>query len=122
MKFLKSLLSIHLFVCLFVVNTHASNVKHKVVFNTSIIIDTTIAADGNIYSRINLSDCSFSSEEGMPQLPVKIVKLIIPSGEEPTDVICTKGKGEIPLAVADFQAVPIYNSLLHNINICLKYA
>ena len=34
-----------MFVCLFVVNTHASNVKHKVVFNTSIIIDTTIAAD-----------------------------------------------------------------------------
>ncbi len=73
----------------------ASNVKYKVVFDTDFIIDTTIAADGNIYSIINFSGCSFTSEEGMPQLPVKIIKLIIPADKEPVDVIWTKDKGKI---------------------------
>ncbi len=87
-----------LFVCVFVCCTMsivATTIQHKVIFDTKMVIDTTIAQDGNIYSTINLPNCIFSSEEGTPQLPIKIVKLIIPADEEPADVICSLGENYV---------------------------
>lgn len=73
----------------------ATNIKHKVVFDTKIVIDTIVETDGNIYSMIKLPDCSFSSDEGSPQLPMKIINLIIPANEEPISVSFSKSGGKI---------------------------
>ncbi|GAB1452553.1 hypothetical protein MASR2M47_26090 [Draconibacterium sp.] len=59
------------------------------------VIDTKIAQDGNIYSVINLADCSYLMEEGVPNLPVKIIKLIIPVGEVAVGVNITNTSGGI---------------------------
>ena len=94
MKYLKESLSIWIFICC-LIQVHATDIKHKVIFDTKVAIDTTLAADGNIYSIIKFADCSFSSEEGYPQLPVRMVNLIIPANEEPVKVICSQGEGKV---------------------------
>jgi hypothetical protein len=94
MKCLKNSLFVWLFICC-LTPAQATDIKHKVIFDTKVVIDTTIAADGNTYSVIKFPDCSFSQEEGMPQLPVRIINLIIPANEEPAKVICTKGAGTV---------------------------
>lgn len=73
----------------------ASTVQHKVVFDTNIVIDTTVAQDGNSYSVIKFPDCSLLSEEGAPQLPVKMINLIIPAGEEVDKVVISKGSSSV---------------------------
>ena len=49
MKHLKSFLIVCVFIS-YAITGIASNVKYKVVFDTDFIINTKIAADGNIYS------------------------------------------------------------------------
>jgi hypothetical protein len=74
----------------------ASTVQRKVIFDTKkVVIDTTIAQDGNIYSVIDLPDCNFLTAEGVPQLPVKTVTLIIPAGEEAVGITLTSTSGRI---------------------------
>jgi hypothetical protein len=72
MKYLKESLFIWIFICC-LIPAHATDIKHKVIFDTKVVIDMTVAADGNTYSIIKFADCSFSSEEGNPQLPVRMV-------------------------------------------------
>jgi len=66
MKTLKKLLASLAVVCC-ISNLNASNIHHKVVFDTNISISTKVAKDGSTYSIIKQNDCVFSSEEGMPR-------------------------------------------------------
>ncbi len=88
-----------LFVCVSVCCTVpiiATNIQHKVVFGTKeVVMDTTVAQDGNIYSLINFPGCNFLTEEGVPQLPVKTVTLIIPAGEEAVGITYKSSSGGI---------------------------
>lgn len=113
MKYLKESLFIWIFICCLIL-AHATDIKHKVIFDTKVVIDTTVAADGNTYSVIKFTDCSFSSEEGNPQLPVRMVNLIIPANEEPVNVICSQGGGKaIPLK---YPILPVQKPIPTSVN------
>jgi hypothetical protein len=92
----------------------ASTVQHKVVFDTKVVIDTTVAQDGNIYSVINLPDCSFSLTEGVPQLPVKTVNLIIPAGEEAVGVTHVKAGGTV--ISLNYPVLPVQKPIPTSVN------
>ncbi len=113
MKYLKESLFIWIFICC-LISAYATDIKHKVIFDTKVVVDTTAAADGNTYSIIKFADCSFSSEEGNPQLPVRMVNLIIPANEEPVKVICSKGGGKaLPLK---YPILPVQKPIPTSVN------
>ena len=65
-------------------------VSHSVEFNRSKISFTSLTAeDGNTYDKLLLADLSQTDEFGKPLLPVKYVKLIIPSNQDVDRVIFT---------------------------------
>lgn len=64
----------------------ATVLNHQVSFKEEIKIDSIIALNGNVFATINLAGSIFTLNEGTPQLPFKLVKLIIPADEEPESV------------------------------------
>jgi len=106
-----------LFVCVFVccsIPIIATNIQHKVVFDTKVVIDTMIAQDGNTYSIIDFPGCSYSLKEGAPQLPVKIIKLIIPAEEESVDVTCSPGSSKV--ISLNYSVLPVQKPIPTSIN------
>jgi hypothetical protein len=82
------------FVCC-AIAANATTIHHAVSFNTDLTVDTLAAPDGNVYTTLSLAGCFFPEEEGMPQLPVKTVKLIIPADSEPETVEITNEKAKV---------------------------
>ena len=83
-----------MFVCLTFVS-NATVIHYKVSFEKKLKVDTLLADDGNFYSAVSLYDCIISDQEGAPNLPKKIITLIIPADEEADKIVLTKGKGEM---------------------------
>ncbi len=60
-----------------------SQVSHTVNFSEGKInLSELKAADQNNYVRVNFSDFRMSDEVGKPELPVKYIRLIIPSNQD----------------------------------------
>lgn len=58
-----------------------SQISHAMHFSSSdLSIESIVAADNNTYSEIRVADFNYKSEPGMPALPVKQIKLVIPEG------------------------------------------
>jgi len=65
----------------------ASQINHTVQFSSNNILFTNEAApDGNTYTKVSLPDFYQVSDTGKPALPVKYIKLIIPSGQTVDDI------------------------------------
>ncbi len=56
-------------------------ISHTVHFSSNdLLIQSIVAADNNTYSEIRVANFNYNSEPGMPALPVKQIKLVIPEG------------------------------------------
>jgi len=78
------------FLICFVLISNATTINYRVSFAHDLAIDSVFAEDGITYAKISLENCVMSQDEGEPQLPVKLVKLIIPADEEADLVLVSK--------------------------------
>jgi len=63
-------------------------VSHTVSFSRSDLNFTKVKAeDGNFYEKVSIPDLSQTNEAGKPCLPVKYVRLIVPSDQDVESVI-----------------------------------
>nr|HPR33371.1 C25 family cysteine peptidase [Prolixibacteraceae bacterium] len=94
MKRFCNFLLICLFLC-FGLISRATTINFHVRFEPDLKIATQTADDGNLYSKVSLSGYKMELTEGAPQLPVRYIKLIIPSEEEPSFIEYSKGNAEV---------------------------
>jgi len=65
-----------------------AQISHQNYFSRSDLNVTTVTAgDGNIYNKVSLADLQQMDELGKPYLPVKYVKLIVPSDQDVEKVV-----------------------------------
>jgi hypothetical protein len=89
------ILWISLFFILFSFDTGISQMSHKVNF----LIDEIVLAkckgeDGVVYDKIKLKDWDYIREIGKPELPIKIVRLLIPKDQD-VDIVSADFAGTI---------------------------
>ncbi len=81
-------------------NIGYSQLKHSVSFDKSDLeINTEVERDGNTYNKVIFSSMRETEEVGKPSLPVKYIKLIIPTDKDVQKIIIDKTNvSEIPVS------------------------
>ena len=86
MKTIK-IISIMLFI-LFTISPLIAQVSHSVSFlQSDIVFKTVTGGDSVDYTQIEMGSLQFIDKTGKPELPVKYVKLIIPSEEDVNNIL-----------------------------------
>lgn len=76
---------------LLLLSTTQAQVSHSVYFNKSdLSLKNETAKDGGEYEVITLGNLNQTSEEGKPQLPLNIIKLIIPTDQQVVNIKINK--------------------------------
>jgi len=70
--------------------TESAELSHVVEFSPEDLIFSS--SDG--FDIINMKDCDITNEVGSPQLPVKLVHVVLPPGSEVEEVLVTEAEGK----------------------------